>query len=189
LHGHNISMKLSIIGKAKLEDDFIRLQFPRRGGDNWYKTNAGIGIWNTQQKEPVTTGLFEPFLERPQNSFWLFRGYLVVVDQAERTMQPEELKVHVKHFIFRKEDKFSKMKKEVERFERFEKLQPIYREQIPEDIRMYVWRRDNGKCVQCGSNRLLEFDHVIPVSEGGSSTERNLQLLCSVCNKKKSNKI
>ena len=36
------------------------------------------------------------------------------------------------------------MKKEVERFERFEKLNPIYREQIPEEVRMYVWRRDNG---------------------------------------------
>jgi hypothetical protein len=182
-------MKLRIIGSAKLEDGCIRLQLPRRGGDNWYRTTAGVSIWDTQQNEPVTTVLFEPFLERSHNSFWLFRGYLVVVDDTERTLQPEELKVHVKHFIFRKEDKSSKMRKEVERFERFEKLQPICREQIPEDIRMYVWRRDNGKCVQCGSNRHLEFDHVIPVSQGGSRTERNLQLLCTECNKKKSNKI
>jgi len=63
------------------------------------------------------------------------------------------------------------------------------RESIPITIRNQVWRRDNGACVQCGSNEKLEFDHIIPVSKGGSSTYRNLQLLCEPCNRKKSNKI
>lgn len=31
----------------------------------------------------------------------------------------------------------------------------------------------------------LEFDHVIPVSKGGSSAVRNLELLCEVCNRAK----
>jgi len=78
------------------------------------------------------------------------------------------------------------MKKEVERFERFEKINPAYREQIAEEVRMYVWRRDNGRCVKCNSDLNLEFDHIIPLSKGGSNTERNIQLLCSQCNKKKS---
>ena len=60
---------------------------------------------------------------------------------------------------------------------------------IPEEVRMYVWRRDQGRCIKCGNNKNLEFDHIIPVSEGGSNTGRNIQLLCSECNKKKSNKI
>ena len=81
------------------------------------------------------------------------------------------------------------MMKEVERFERFEKINPVYREQIPEEVRMYVWRRDNGRCVKCNNDKDLEFDHIIPISEGGSNTERNIQLLCSKCNKEKSNKI
>jgi tetratricopeptide (TPR) repeat protein len=57
---------------------------------------------------------------------------------------------------------------------------------IPEDVRHAVWRRDEGRCVQCGSQEKLEFDHIIPVSRGGSNTERNLQLLCEPCNRSKS---
>lgn len=57
---------------------------------------------------------------------------------------------------------------------------------IPSDVKLSVWRRDMGKCVQCGSKEKLEYDHVIPVSKGGSNTERNIQLLCQTCNRKKS---
>jgi hypothetical protein len=52
-----------------------------------------------------------------------------------------------------------------------------------------VWRRDEGKCTQCGSNKNLEFDHIIPHSKGGANTKRNIQLLCEPCNRQKSDKI
>jgi 5-methylcytosine-specific restriction endonuclease McrA len=60
---------------------------------------------------------------------------------------------------------------------------------IPSDVKMYVWQRDGGRCVECGSNERLEYDHIIPVSKGGSNTERNVQLLCEHCNREKHNKI
>lgn len=63
------------------------------------------------------------------------------------------------------------------------------REQIPQDVMDKVWNRDGGKCVKCGSQEDLEFDHIIPVSKGGASTYRNIQLLCKKCNLEKSNKI
>ncbi len=63
------------------------------------------------------------------------------------------------------------------------------REYIPQDIQDKVWVRDGGKCVKCGSQEKLEFDHMIPVSKGGSSTYRNIQLLCEKCNRQKSNNI
>ena len=43
--------------------------------------------------------------------------------------------------------------------------------------------------MKCGSNKDLEFDHIIPFSKGGSNTERNLQLLCEKCNRQKSGSI
>ena len=52
-----------------------------------------------------------------------------------------------------------------------------------------VWIRDGGRCVQCGKQERLEFDHIIPFSKGGSNTARNIQLLCEKCNKYKSNNI
>ncbi len=63
------------------------------------------------------------------------------------------------------------------------------REVIQQHVKDQVWRRDEGKCVACGSNEKLEFDHIIPVAKGGSSTYRNLQLLCEPCNRKKSTKL
>jgi hypothetical protein len=60
---------------------------------------------------------------------------------------------------------------------------------IPTNVKQYVWRRDGGRCVQCGSNERLEYDHIIPVSKGGSNTERNVQLLCEHCNRMKHAKI
>ena len=63
------------------------------------------------------------------------------------------------------------------------------REPIPQDIMDRVWNRDGGRCVKCGGQEHLEFDHIIPFSKGGANTYRNLQVLCKKCNIEKSNKI
>jgi 5-methylcytosine-specific restriction endonuclease McrA len=60
------------------------------------------------------------------------------------------------------------------------------REPIPKEVQREVWRRDGGKCVVCGSQEKLEFDHIIPVARGGANTARNIQLLCEKCNRAKS---
>jgi hypothetical protein len=62
---------------------------------------------------------------------------------------------------------------------------PREREPIPDDVKVFVWRRDGGRCVRCGSDSELEFDHIIPFSMGGSNSGRNLQLLCEGCNRSK----
>lgn len=63
------------------------------------------------------------------------------------------------------------------------------RHHISKEVRREVWLRDKGHCVECGSNKKLEFDHIIPVSKGGSNTTRNIRLLCEECNRKKSDNI
>lgn len=59
------------------------------------------------------------------------------------------------------------------------------RQILPRHIRQVVWRRDGGRCNQCGGTDELQFDHVIPFSRGGADTVENLQLLCGPCNRKK----
>ncbi|MBI4394080.1 MAG: HNH endonuclease [Euryarchaeota archaeon] len=59
------------------------------------------------------------------------------------------------------------------------------REPIPQAVKEVVWTRDHGRCVQCGSQERIEFDHIIPLSKGGANTARNLQLLCEGCNREK----
>src|SRR5260370_36097203 len=61
---------------------------------------------------------------------------------------------------------------------------------IPTPVKVEVWRRDRGQCVQCGSTKNLHFDHDIPFSKGGSSlTAANVRLLCAKHNLEKSDKI
>ena len=61
---------------------------------------------------------------------------------------------------------------------------------IPTHVRIEVWKRDKGKCTQCGSGDNLHFDHIIPFSKGGASvTADNVQLLCARHNLEKSDKI
>lgn len=60
---------------------------------------------------------------------------------------------------------------------------------ITQEVKDLVWNRDSGKCRECDSNQLLEFDHIIPFSKGGSNTYRNIQLLCQTCNRKESDDI
>lgn len=52
-------------------------------------------------------------------------------------------------------------------------------------MKRVVFGRDEGRCQQCGSTELLQFDHVIPFTMGGSNEPENLQLLCSRCNREK----
>ncbi len=65
----------------------------------------------------------------------------------------------------------------------------VQRERVPEQTRIFVWRRDGGKCTRCGSRERLEYDHIVPVSKGGSNTPRNIELLCEQCNRRKSDRI
>ena len=60
---------------------------------------------------------------------------------------------------------------------------------IPRELVDAVYRRDGGRCVNCGSTENLQLDHIIPFSKGGATAIENLQLLCQKCNLEKSNHI
>ena len=61
---------------------------------------------------------------------------------------------------------------------------------IPSEVKKEVWKRDEGKCVICGSTKNLHFDHELPFSKGGTSlTVKNVRLLCMKHNLEKSARI
>ena len=61
------------------------------------------------------------------------------------------------------------------------------------ELKKKIMIRDNYTCQKCGKYMPdevgLHIDHIIPISKGGKSVPSNLQVLCSKCNGKKSNKI
>jgi hypothetical protein len=61
---------------------------------------------------------------------------------------------------------------------------------IPASVKLEVWKRDKGRCIKCGSQNNLHFDHIIPYSKGGSSlVAENIQILCARHNIEKKDKI
>jgi hypothetical protein len=52
---------------------------------------------------------------------------------------------------------------------------------ISSEVRKHVFDRDGSQCQHCGATQNLELDHIIPLSQGGLNTEKNLQVLCGSC--------
>jgi hypothetical protein len=114
-------------------------------------------------------------------SAWVFKGYLYKVrghftDDECGLLILEEFDKERRHFESLKA-----------KFDEPMGTETTYdRPRIPEKVRIEVWRRDGDKCARCGSRERLEYDHVVPISRGGSNTARNVELLCESCNRKKS---
>jgi 5-methylcytosine-specific restriction endonuclease McrA len=61
---------------------------------------------------------------------------------------------------------------------------------IPTQVKLEVWKRDGGRCVQCGATDELHFDHIVPYSKGGTSlVADNIQLLCARHNLEKRDRL
>ena len=119
---------------------------------------------------------------------WFFKGTIYRVEGADH-MSEEEIALRIEHKILKDSGELLRMRKEIEAYQSLTELPTARRERISEAVRMFVWRRDEGKCAECGSRADLEFDHIIPVVEGGATTERNIQLLCGLCNRKKGRRV
>lgn len=134
-----------------------------------------LGDFDADANEPVQMEVLE---------YWVFRRKCFRV-QNSLNAPLSEIALRIKHAAYREEQAFERIQKEVAALENFERLPSARRERIPEAVRLFVWQRDCGRCVKCESKERLEFDHIIPIAEGGSSTERNVQLLCETCSRKK----
>jgi 5-methylcytosine-specific restriction endonuclease McrA len=111
---------------------------------------------------------------------WLFRGCAVRVRGGSASSTTETV-LAVIEAVLKREERIRRVERKLRQAQN-----PLTgRAAIPDGVREFVWRRDQGRCVKCGNNEKLEFDYIIPVAKGGSNTARNLQLLCEPCNRSK----
>ena len=116
--------------------------------------------------------------EKIRQGIWVYNGFFRLVDAWQEENQGRRV------FKFRLE--IDESNEDVARTKR---AQPSPR-LIPTSVKLEVWKRDKGRCVMCGREDNLHFDHIIPHSRGGSSlTADNIQILCFQCNLEKSDKI
>lgn len=119
--------------------------------------------------------------EKINTNIWADKGLFSLVDARFEYSEDEKRKVF--KFVLKLQSvEDAKTLQEKEQFE--------FSRRIPTDVKRLVWKRDGGKCVTCGANSDLHFDHVIPFSKGGSSNDsKNVQILCSRHNLEKSARI
>jgi hypothetical protein len=139
--------------------------------------------WEHESERPVLFG------HSGSADFWFYRGNIVRASaQGALPGRGEVVRLNIQRHVLLEERSVPDLRREVDRLKNLadSELAPSRsREAIPSAVRNAVWRRDQGRCVECSSRENLEYDHVIPVSRGGANTERNLQLLCMQCNRRK----
>ena len=130
------------------------------------------------------TRLAEPILiyEKLKKGIWVFNGVFDLVDGWQ--VEQEERSV----FKFRLESSSATVAESSMPEGTVSGLE--HPRVIPGAIKQEVFKRDGGKCVMCGAEDELHFDHVLPYSRGGSSlVAENVQILCARHNLEKSAKI
>ena len=192
-------MKITIVGAAELVDGEIAVshvigQGPsaRESVRHFSPDNTPSGGWDSvlDSTEPyricrAASALGSNGWKSKGSAYWLCRRMVVHASDVGY-LSEEEQKLEVANSVLRHEKRYKQLRRQLEAFDRLERADVARRERIPDAVRLFVWQRDQGKCVKCGSAEQLEYDHIIPISRGGSSTERNVQLLCEACNREKS---
>jgi hypothetical protein len=149
-------------------------------------------LWRSSEVEPVTRlsrYCEESYLKAVgwESWDWLYQNCVYRVTGTHAAYTDEEKRLLVMEFCDKERQRFERLKAKFNSAASQEIKRD--REKIPEEVRIAVWRRDQGKCVRCGGRENLEYDHIVPVSKGGSNTVRNVELLCESCNRQKGGRI
>lgn len=120
--------------------------------------------------------------EKIKKGIWVFTGVFELIDawiEKSDNRNVFKFKLHVTDKTIDQKEKRVVELKDID-----------HNRMIPTSVKIEVWKRDKGVCVECGSTTNLHFDHILPFSKGGTSLKaENIQLLCARHNLQKHNKI
>ena len=169
--GHDSDKRYS---KNPKKDDQPRFLPSGKLTDNGKFEKAALDFKNNKRSAEIVR-----VYEKIKDGIWSFNGIFKLVDSYQKQVNGRS----VFKFILQLTDEKIKGLEEAVELETDARL-------IPSEVKAQVWKRDKGKCVQCGSKEHLHFDHILPYSKGGTSRDvRNIQLLCARHNLQKSDRI
>lgn len=61
----------------------------------------------------------------------------------------------------------------------------LRRGKVSRVLRQWIFARDGGRCVDCGSSDRLTADHLVPAVMGGREWASNLITRCQSCNSRR----
>lgn len=152
----------------------------------YFQWDYSPASWAALQRSMQQTAVYIGIGETQAGQVYYFYGFQDRFYVSEIEVELSDIPVLISRETQTKKEK---LQKEIERIKAMAEAEGGVRVPIPDDVQILVWNRDGGKCVKCGSQEFLEFDHIIPFSKGGSNSARNIQLLCQKCNRTKLDKI
>jgi hypothetical protein len=142
------------------------------------KFEAAVLKYKNESYSPELVKVYEKI----KNGIWVYNGIFELQDcwtESSDGRNVFKFKLVVTNFTVSQKEKRKAELKDLN-----------HNRMIPTSVKIEVWKRDKGRCVQCGSTDNLHFDHILPFSKGGTSLKaENIQLLCARHNLEKSNKI
>ena len=157
--GHDTDKRYS---KNPKKEDQPRFLPSGKLTDNGKFEKAALDFKNNKRSAEIVR-----VYEKIKDGIWSFNGVFKLMDSYQKQVNGRS----VFKFILQLTDEKIKGLEEVVELEADARL-------IPSEVKAQVWKRDKGKCVQCGSKEHLHFDHILPYSKGGTSRDvRNIQLL------------
>ena len=167
--GHNISKKDTTYN-PKMVDQPLRTPNGSLTQNGKFFEAALKSKKNTDSVELVKV------YEKIHSGVWAYNGLFKLVDALIETKDKRKV------FKFKLELTDQKLDSELGDLK--------HNRVIPSKVKQEVWKRDQGRCVECGEDDNLHFDHIIPYSKGGSSlVAENIQILCARHNLSKHNSI
>ena len=158
---------------------------PKRVNQAKYNPGGSLtqnGLFNDAAKK-YKNGRSEPELvkvyEKIKSGIWVYNGTFKLIDSWQVTSNSRE--------VF----KFKLGLVDDADFTHEPELRDMdHNRLIPSSVKLEVWKRDKGRCIKCGQQDNLHFDHIIPYAKGGSSlVAENIQILCARHNLGKRDKI
>ena len=197
--------QFDVSGKRNVHiEDIVDNYLNKNGFDEISKHGNVIDEWKQESQEKLEKAIFKNLrLKQYLKSLDDENAYrFIAIRQQTRYKQKNYVKTAYKVDVVDSERGYSyqQLLKEYEALEDIgfqctlrEYDSKKQRNLMTPQLREQIARRDNYTCQWCGRYMPdkvgLHIDHIVPVSKGGKSVPSNLQVLCSICNQKKGNKL
>jgi len=172
--GHDVPRNLARDPKSVNQPDYTPRGTPTENGKFFQ-----AAIRYKDGKEPAE--LIKVY-EKIKDGIWAYNGVFELIDswiEKSEGRNVFKFKLHVTDKTITQKEQRAVELKDLD-----------HNRMIPTSVKLEVWKRDKGKCIQCGSVDNLHFDHILPYSKGGTSLKaENIQLLCAMHNLEKRDKI
>jgi hypothetical protein len=162
-------MKIRILAKIHQKPDGCYV-FPLtvRKGSQAKTVEVGLPeAYSSSQIEPLQ---LYPEPNGTADGLWAYRTHIGMV--KDRGLASDEtLLLRIKHAVLREEKIIMRIRREIEAFGNLDKAASASRQRISESVRLFVWQRDEERCVKCGVTV-----HVVAARSTGPAAIRSLTM-------------